>query len=120
MRKYYNIDYVEVGKRIAKRRTELGMSQKKLAEKLGCEYSYMSKIENGKAKPGLDLMKLIAVTLDVGVDYFIPGTKTHMQIIDTEIAEELKDCSATERRFIKDFIMRFKKYGFEMAKEYEN
>ena len=120
MKKYHGFDYVEMGKRIAERRNELSISQKKLAESLGCEYYYISRIETGKARPSLGMVQQIAIVLGVGVDYFVPGTKVYVQIMDAEIAEELKECTPGEKRFIKEFIVRFKKFGMEVAKEYED
>lgn len=41
MRKYHCIDYVEFGKRIARQRKRLGISQRQLAERLDCNESYI-------------------------------------------------------------------------------
>ena len=48
MRKYNCINYLEFGKRIARQRKRLGLSQRQLAERLDCNESYISKIEKAK------------------------------------------------------------------------
>ena len=54
MRKYHAINYIILGSRISKRRAELQLSQKQIAEALDCNESYVSKIETGNAHPSLD------------------------------------------------------------------
>ena len=54
--KYY---LEELGKNIAKKRKELGMSQADLAYKIGMEVPNLSVIENGKSNPQiLTLLKI--------------------------------------------------------------
>lgn len=38
-------------------RMVLGLSQRALAEKLGVDYTYISKIENGQLKPGMPTVR---------------------------------------------------------------
>jgi transcriptional regulator with XRE-family HTH domain len=55
MRKQY-IDYVDFGKRIAKQRKKLGLSQKALAEAMDCSCGYISRVENGNSKPAFEFV----------------------------------------------------------------
>lgn len=93
MRKYHTIDYVAFGARIATRRKELHLTQQAVAEQLECTESYISRIEHGKAQPTLDFIALLAATLGVGVDCFLPQTKAGTYTIGLELQEKWKSCS---------------------------
>ena len=55
-------DYKELGKRIAKRRRELGLKQSQVNEMAGLSDKYLSNIERAVSVPSIDvLMKLCAV-----------------------------------------------------------
>lgn len=71
MRKYHCVDYKSLGKRVHDRRCELNLTQRKLAELLDCNESYISKIETGRSTPTLDFLCLIAQHLGVGLDYLV-------------------------------------------------
>ncbi|MFR4022027.1 MAG: helix-turn-helix domain-containing protein [[Eubacterium] siraeum] len=45
------IDYTALGKRIAKRRKELGLKQYKVCELIDVNYKYLSNIETGRSAP---------------------------------------------------------------------
>lgn len=112
MRKYRIIDYSTFGNRIAKRRAELHLTQKAIADKLECNESYISKVENGKAQPTLDFVLLLANALDVGVDYFLPGSAVGTQIVRAELQKEWQECSPELVLFlnrITDEAKRFEK-----------
>jgi len=53
------IDYAVIGKRIQKSRQEKGITQEKLAEKVGISVVYLSKIENGRVYPTLEMLSNI-------------------------------------------------------------
>ena len=50
---------------IKKRREELGMSQKDLAEKAGISQSFLCDIEQGRSKPSIDTALKIAEVLNI-------------------------------------------------------
>lgn len=56
-----------LGRSIAKRRKELKYSQNTLAEKLNISREHLAKIETAKRTVSLDLLILIADTLDIKV-----------------------------------------------------
>lgn len=47
------IDYTALGKRIAKRRKELGLKQYEVCELIDVNYKYLSNIETGRSAPSL-------------------------------------------------------------------
>ena len=60
-------DY-KFGEYIYKLRTEADLSQAQLAEKLGVSDKAVSKWENGKAKPQIDMLKNLAIIFGVQVE----------------------------------------------------
>ena len=67
--KYY---LEELGKNIAKKRKEGGMSQADLAYKIGMEVPNLSVIENGKSNPQVLTLLKIAASLNVHLREILP------------------------------------------------
>ena len=71
------IEHEEVVERFARRlkelRAERGMTQAELAEKAGVTTTYVSKLENAGAAPGIDLVEKLATALGVGLAELILG-----------------------------------------------
>ncbi len=93
-----------LGQRMAKRRRDMKLSQKSLAERLDCNESYISRIENGTATPTFDLVYLIARELKVGVDYFLPFTNEGTNILKIELNSKLGNCSPEILIFISNIL----------------
>lgn len=74
-------DY-KFGEYIYKLRTEKGLSQAKLGKMLGVSDKAVSKWENGKAKPHVDMLKKLANVLDASFDDMLdmPTKKNKKQI----------------------------------------
>jgi ribosome-binding protein aMBF1 (putative translation factor) len=62
--------------RVAVLREHRGMTQKQLAERAGTDPMYISQIETGRARGGLDVMRNVAAALDVDLDILIPLRST--------------------------------------------
>lgn len=74
----YNIDLISpeklyplMGKTIKRLRRERDMTQERLAELVGGDQNYISKIESGKARPGLSTYLKIANAFQVSIDRFL-------------------------------------------------
>lgn len=63
----------KTGAFIAKRRKELNLTQKELAEKLGITDRAVSKWENGRCMPDLSLLQPLSRILKVGVNDLLSG-----------------------------------------------
>ena len=63
---------VTVGERIRKRRRELGLSQRDIASE-GVSFPYISRIENGKRKPSMKALRLLAARLGVSTHWLETG-----------------------------------------------
>lgn len=77
------INLFRFGKRIAMRRTELGISQKSLSEKVCISPTHLSNIENGKSVPSFNTFIEICDELEVSTDYLLSGA------INSDIASEI-------------------------------
>ena len=60
-----------VGERIRRRRMEMGLNLRQLAEKTGVTASFLSQVEHGKVNASLSSLQSIAEALDVPLLYFV-------------------------------------------------
>ena len=68
------LDYQQIGKRIARRRRELGLTQAKVEEKVDIAYKYLSSIERGISIPSTEVIMRLAIALETTPDEFLVGT----------------------------------------------
>ena len=101
-----NIDFEQLGKRIAQRRHELGLKQCTLAEKSGISNNYLSNIENGRSIPSLETFSDICVALSLTPDYLLLGTM-RTDNIPQSIVNNLKLCDEYSLSLIDDIIKCF-------------
>ena len=74
----------EMGKRVAQRRKELGLTQEKAAERCGLSQQFFASIETGgKNVRGESLLKL-AMGLDISADYLLTGRVTDLEQLPGE------------------------------------
>lgn len=59
-----------LGKRIQKRRKELGLTQEELGDKVGISRAYMGYIEQGRYAPSLEVLEKIAKNLKSPISDF--------------------------------------------------
>ena len=71
------LDYKEIGKRIARRRKELGLKQSEVEEKADLGYKYLSNIERSISIPSVEVIMRLASALDTTPDEFLIGTYSH-------------------------------------------
>jgi len=64
---------VNVGEKIKQLRTERNLTQPQLAESIGIEQSYLSKLENDKSVPSADIFQAILKAFAVDVGTFLEG-----------------------------------------------
>ena len=82
-----------------------GITQKKLADKLGCPVSRISFYEVGSKKPSLETIKDIAIKLDISSDYLL-GLKRTMEKRPDGFRGE-KRLSANQWRIVQHLVDRF-------------
>lgn len=83
------MNFEDIGKRIKKRRLELGFTQEVLAEKIDVTDTYIGAIERSTSKCSIETLASLANALDLNVDYLLFGITpsncdiTFSKMIDT-------------------------------------
>lgn len=84
------IDYVEIGRRIAARRKELGLKQYEVCELIDVNYKYISNIETGRSAPSLETVMNLCEALQTTPDSLLMGAATpEYSLPDTRLAEKI-------------------------------
>jgi transcriptional regulator with XRE-family HTH domain len=81
-----------LGDRIKQLRTELGLSQAELAQRVGStDARQISRYENGRITPSLDAVARLAQALDVSLDYLVfdDQPRRPLHVDDHGLAERL-------------------------------
>ena len=98
------LDYTEIGKRIARRRKELGLKQSEVEEKADLGYKYLSNIERSISIPSVEVLMRLAVALDTTPDEFLIGTLSHDNQEWKNISEMLRPMNAKQLSLAKSFL----------------
>lgn len=97
------IDYTEVGRRIAKRRKELGLKQYEVCEMIDVNYKYLSNLETGRSSPSLELLMSLCQALDTTPDYLLIGAyKNESEALS--ISEKISGLNPKEISFLNGVI----------------
>lgn len=68
-------DYKELGKRIARRRKQLGLKQSQVNEMAGLSDKYLSNIERAVSIPSIDVLMKLCAVLKTTPDELLLGTQ---------------------------------------------
>lgn len=68
------MDYVDLGRRIRRRRQEFNFTQEALAERVNVSTSFIGHVERGTRKASLETLVSIANVLNVSLDYLLAGS----------------------------------------------
>jgi transcriptional regulator with XRE-family HTH domain len=74
------MDYIDLGRRIRKQRTQRGWTQETLAERVNVSTSFVGHVERGTRKASLETLVAIANVLDVSLDYLLAGSMNNSVI----------------------------------------
>lgn len=69
------LDSIKVGDFIMEKRKSMGMTQQQLADKLNISFQAISKWENGTTYPNIEILRDLAIVLDVSVDEILAGSE---------------------------------------------
>ena len=70
------MDIIKTGNLIKELRTEKGLTQKELAEKLNVSTAAVSKWENGKGFPDISILEPLSAELGISITELVKGEKT--------------------------------------------
>lgn len=101
------IDYKMIGRQIQENRKAKDMTQEVLAEKVGITVVYLSKVENGRVRPTLELLDALCDVLGVALSTLLTG----VQIQEDSYANErvvalLRSCSPDIKEAALDILER--------------
>lgn len=98
------LDYKEIGRRIALRRKSLGLKQSQLSEKVGISDPYMSNIERATSIPSTEVIMRLAVALDTTPDEFLVGTLRQQDESWRDVAELLRPMDEEKLDLARNFL----------------
>lgn len=103
------MDYYAIGQRIRKIRKARGLSQEKLAEKVGISTTHMSHIETANTKMSLPTFTKLAIALEVRTDELLFDDRPEERSASiVHITELLDDCTSQQVRIIEDIVKAVK------------
>lgn len=102
------LNYSEIGKRIAKRRRELGLRQVEVCERAGINDKYLSCIERATSIPSLEVVMKLAAALDTTPDAFLVGSFQHNDAPWRDVAELLRTMDSRQLQLVKSFLLWLK------------
>ena len=65
----------KIGSFIMEKRKALGMTQQQLADRLNVSFQAVSKWENGTTYPNIEILRDLAIVLEVSVDEILAGSE---------------------------------------------
>ncbi len=98
------LDYQEIGRRIAKRRKELGLRQNQVCQRAGINDKYLSCIERATSIPSLDVVMKLALALETTPDTFLVGSVRHEDDAWRDVAENLRGMNERQLELAKSFL----------------
>lgn len=88
------IDYKLIGKRIKQARETRGLTQEKVAESAEITIVYLSKIENGKVRPTLEVLDRVCTAIELDFGRLFSNTSQESQNYQMEpIAKLFRECA---------------------------
>lgn len=98
------IDYTEIGRRIARRRKELGLRQTQVCEIAGINDKYLSCIERAASIPSIDVIMRLALALDTTPDEFLAGCAQDETENWRNIAQRLRNLNPRQLALAESFL----------------
>ena len=100
-----DIDYKEVGRRMAKRRKELSLKQYEVCELVNVNYKYISNLETGRSVPSLEVIMNICEALQTTPDHLLLGTiSSENGLTDKSLTERISRLSPKNKRLLLGMI----------------
>lgn len=98
------LNYEEIGRRIARRRNQLGLKQFEVEERADIGDKYLSNIERAKSIPSTEVIMKLAAALDTTPDEFLVGASRWPGEEWRSVAEKLRPLSGGQLELVSRFI----------------
>ena len=103
----------EIGKRIAALRSQKGMTQEILADKLNCSVKHISHVERGVASFSLDLLIEVSELFDCTLDYLVKGEESspesQLPAFILKILSSKEERMEQEKKLLLEYLNMFRK-----------
>lgn len=98
------LDYKEIGKRIARRRNQLGLKQSEVEELAEISYGYLTNIERAVSIPSIEVVMRLAIALETTPDEFLVGTYRREGEEWKDVAELLRTMDGRQLDLARSFL----------------
>ena len=98
------LDYKLIGKRIARRRKKIHLTQAIVAERAGISNQYLSNVERAISIPSTEVIMRLAIALDTTPDEFLVGTVRHEETAWKDVAELLRPMDEKQLELARSFL----------------
>lgn len=98
------LDYKLIGKRIAKRRKQLGLRQATVEEMADLGQKYLSTIECARSIPSTEVIMRLAIALETTPDEFLVGAARHEGEAWKNVAELLRGMDEKQLAMAESFL----------------
>ncbi len=99
------LDYKQIGKRIARRRKQLGLKQSVVVERADLSQKYLSNIECAYSIPSTEVIMRLAIALETTPDEFLVGTVRHEGDEWKNVAELLRPLDEKQLTLARSFLI---------------
>ncbi len=99
------MDYSEIGRRIARRRKALGLKQVQVCERAGINDKYLSSIERAVSIPSLEVLMKLAIALETTPDEFLVGSVRRESEDWRGVAELLRGMGSRQLALAKSLLI---------------
>ena len=91
---------VHIGKRLCKRRKEMGLTQEAMAERLGMSLTFYGGIERGRKRLSIEKILLVYEQTGMDPDYLLTGKGP----LDQAVMEIFKSCPEEKRPVLEQIL----------------
>ena len=93
-----SVDLIKIGKYIAGKRKELGLTQKQVAEKLGMSDKSVSKWERGVCLPDVSVYFELCQILGISINEFLAGEDIEQEDLGKKSEENILGIASESKR----------------------
>lgn len=97
---------VEIGQRLRKRRTELGLTREKMAELADIGTGYYGQLEVGTSQMSIDTLVKLSRSMHLSMDYIIFGTEDAPGDASA-VLDLLQRCNTRELKLAEEVLKLF-------------
>lgn len=103
----------DIGRRIALRRNQLGLTQAEAAEMAGLTQQFFASVETGRKNMRADSIVKVARALNVSTDYLLTGSVTDFE--RTHLTKMLEPLDEAQLYMVEEIIKNILKFGGYMV-----